>query len=314
MTRKITLLCITMLASLVCLNTSVFASSKAKKPEDYDRDYKGCLINCLYRPINKVCYLGIYWTARHNPNTRIYLAAYKNNKQELISALQDGGDINEGDLVGLASYASPKHLVLLLDHNANPNKGDTWGSTPAHLAISAGNAPNLAVLVQYGARLDMRDKYNNTPSELATKLGHVNCLQVIRAAPLLRQQKIDEDAKELRLMGALEKEEKKRKAHEQETQARNEAPPLPRPAASKALTDEEKKRQQEVAQQKLKDKLEWEQKQMRIAEERKIKDENVRQEQARIDAKQQQRYEQELQAGKQAARRIQYRFKQEKKK
>jgi len=306
MTQKITLLYITVLTYLVCLNTSVFASRLAQKPEDYDRDTTTTCGACPIRTGNKMHHAWLSLTRKNDPDSKVFLAVCRDNKEELASAISAGGNINTEPIARLFSYATPKQIVLLLENGFNL-KGKIGGYFPVERAVIGGNAPVLAELVKRGA---LDDSSTKLAIYRAKVMNCQNCLEVIEDAPQLLAQKRDEDLEEIKRIGEQEKEVRQREHDLARLVARQHQASV----APKELTDEEKKRQQEIAQQELQRQLARKEEQARITQQARIADAEFRQEQERIAAKQREKYEQARDARKKEAREKQEQFKQARKK
>lgn len=276
-------------------------SSYAMSPSEYEYDGNGCT-RCFGRAINRITYLASYYTEKHDADNRVYFAAYNYNPQQLASALKDGGHIDSGDLVGLATYAPAKNLVLLLEHGANPNVKDTKGNTAVELAIHSGHAPALAVLIQYGARLDTIGTTSKlTPDKLAKLLGSTHCLEVIHDAPKLRQAKLNEQLEAKKAVLIKQSWQKFLKDYRASSQSTSSTQA---PAQASSSIDPEKEPQHQANELRKKQALEDEQR----------KKKELENEHERVAAKQKEAYQMEYTQGKRLARKKHAQLKQAKNK
>jgi ankyrin repeat protein len=70
-------------------------------------------------------------------------------------------------------------VKLLLDHGANLNSRDQFGSTPLHAAVISGYESMVELLLERGADFTCTDAKGITPLLCATKKGHVQITQLL---------------------------------------------------------------------------------------------------------------------------------------
>lgn len=271
-------------------------SATGMQPDEYDFDSSGCL-RCLDRVILKSC---VFYISYLNPtiDNKVFIASFRGNSKDLISALKAGGNINFQQAPGgwtalhyVAHNAPLQHLKMLLDNGANPNITDDDGNTPCHSAIEGGNTPGVALLIQYGAQLDYKNENQLTAYALAKKLKHSNCMKVIGDAPLLRQLAQEENnptplIKEKAPLLVAVKKTMHVRTHVEDTHKKNHSPAINThlPIFVPILTPQEIALQNQQAHQEL------------------IEKQAIEKELARVKAKHKEAYQQEFLAGKQQAR------------
>lgn len=73
----------------------------------------------------------------------------------------------EGPLLTAAKDGKEAIMMLLLDHGANIEQGDTWRNTAAHIAAANGHAGVIRILAAHGADLSRLGSGSETPLEKA---------------------------------------------------------------------------------------------------------------------------------------------------
>ena len=68
---------------------------------------------------------------------------------------------------------------LLLNAGANPNKQNSWGSTPLHYACYGNHVECVRVLAGRGARVDIVDCHGRTPKDDAEHRRHTAVLELL---------------------------------------------------------------------------------------------------------------------------------------
>ncbi|MGR9101114.1 MAG: ankyrin repeat domain-containing protein [Gammaproteobacteria bacterium] len=72
-----------------------------------------------------------------------------------------------------------KILEILLDQGANPNTRQKDGSTPLHLAASAGKLTEAKLLISYGAKIDLFDKAGYAPIHNAAENDKLEIVELL---------------------------------------------------------------------------------------------------------------------------------------
>lgn len=122
-----------------------------------------------FQPLGLACFLGHYETAER----LIQVGAAVNSP----SRNEDGFTP-----IQLAAAAGNADIVLLLlEHDANPNARESRGLTPLHLAAQNGDVKTLHILLFNGADLSIGCNQGKLPLDMAIEAGHT------QAADLLRQ-------------------------------------------------------------------------------------------------------------------------------
>jgi ankyrin repeat protein len=106
------------------------------------------------------------------------------NLGELRLLIASGVDINQGDvergLTPLHVAVENRHLEIvqeLLNHNANPNKAQNWGSVPLHFAVIEGNLEIVRTLIRHGADMNIQNTGGWTPLHWAGFYGHLDIIK-----------------------------------------------------------------------------------------------------------------------------------------
>ena len=113
----------------------------------------------------------------------LHLAVIANEENLVKLLLQRDADVNRGDIYGssplhLATCLGNKSIVeLLLEHNADINKYNNEGWTALHLASEAGKVEIVDLLIQHQANLDVQTKYGRTPLHWAVASEQVPAVQ-----------------------------------------------------------------------------------------------------------------------------------------
>ena len=116
--------------------------------------------------------------SKREPNLR---NAIMNDRRETVEfLLTHGADPNKKNTVG----STPLHLAvslnninivqLLLTRGADPNKKSTVGFTPLHLAVNRNNKEIVQRLLDHGADPNIQNNYGATPLHLAAIHNTIN--------------------------------------------------------------------------------------------------------------------------------------------
>ena len=67
-----------------------------------------------------------------------------------------------------ATYGNTPVAQVLLDHHANPNTANRFGSTPLHQAADGKRLPIIKLLLEHGANRDAKDRKGRKPVDRTT--------------------------------------------------------------------------------------------------------------------------------------------------
>ena len=132
--------------------------------------------------------LDINWVDPDNRSTAVHAAAQNGHDKCLSAIIRHGGaDLSKGDKFGWA----PIHtacgngriacLLILLDHDIDPNVRMADASTPMMLCCIGGHVKCLALLLDRGADPDLACGEGRTPAHAACQASHLKCLQLLIA-------------------------------------------------------------------------------------------------------------------------------------
>merc|ERR1712137_49604 len=110
----------------------------------------------------------------------VHLACVIDSTDWLERLIEEGLDVNstndngESPLHWAALY-HPKHVAILLKHNANPMMYDTKGNLPLHFAAESGRKDIIELLLQFEYRPQLLLNYQNqTPLMVAIYHGNLD--------------------------------------------------------------------------------------------------------------------------------------------
>eukprot|EP00039_Didymoeca_costata_P020004 m.339684 g.339684 ORF g.339684 m.339684 type:complete len:734 (+) comp18911_c0_seq1:188-2389(+) len=130
---------------------------------------------------------GLFITVRqiHASNTsRVVQSAAKGNTAVVQRHYERGlgTEVDEAGRTPLHAAASNGNIaivvMLLFNHDENPNATDAKGRTPLHAAAEAGYAEICQQLVEAGAK-NLRDKQDLTPLDLAKRHNHMKACEIL---------------------------------------------------------------------------------------------------------------------------------------
>ncbi|MBT2620778.1 ankyrin repeat domain-containing protein [Chryseobacterium sp. ISL-6] len=115
----------------------------------------------------------------------LILACYKGNLEVAKFLMDNVKDVNyksqEGTALAGLSVKYNKDLVeYLLKKNADPNIGDTTGSTPLFWAVKFGNKELIELLLKYKADKSKKDSMGMTPFEYALKTNNTDIINLLK--------------------------------------------------------------------------------------------------------------------------------------
>ena len=118
----------------------------------------------------------------------IWIASRKGKLERVRQLIQDGQDVNSGDMFGItplmkaADNGRDQVVQELIRAGADVNGKDDYKQTALHWASSWGHSSVVKTLAEAGAYLNEQDKYGRTPLILTAYWGHANVVvELIRA-------------------------------------------------------------------------------------------------------------------------------------
>jgi uncharacterized protein len=121
-----------------------------------------------FQPLGLACFFGHYETVKYLINA---------------GAVLNSSALNLQGSTPLHSATTAGHLkvvILLLNHNANPNSHDNNGFTPLHIACQNGNTRMIRSLLFNGADMTISSHQGELPLDLAIRAGHTEAITLLK--------------------------------------------------------------------------------------------------------------------------------------
>jgi ankyrin repeat protein len=121
-----------------------------------------------FQPLGLACFFGHCETAEYLIKAGAVVNSPSQNSLS-VTPIQSATAAGHADVV-----------LLLLQHNANPNTRENNGFTPLHVAAQNGNTPIIRSLLYNGADLTIRTHEGKLPLELAIEAGHTDAAMLLK--------------------------------------------------------------------------------------------------------------------------------------
>ena len=121
-----------------------------------------------FQPLGLACHFGRYETA-------VYLI-----KAGAVVNSPSRNSLKVTPLHSAAAMGYNNVVLLLLNHDANPNTKDCNGFTTLHTAAQIGNTDMIRTLLFNGADLTIRNRQGKLALELAVEAGHLDAVALLR--------------------------------------------------------------------------------------------------------------------------------------
>ncbi|MCU7618212.1 ankyrin repeat domain-containing protein [Chryseobacterium sp. PBS4-4] len=120
-----------------------------------------------------------------NGFSTLILACYRGNTEVANFLIDHVKDVNykssEGTaLAGLSVRYNRDLVEHLLNKNADPNIGDSTGTTPLLWAIKSGNKELVEILLKYKADKTTKDSMGMTPFEYALQTNNTEIINLLK--------------------------------------------------------------------------------------------------------------------------------------
>jgi len=121
-----------------------------------------------YQPLGLACYFGHYETAEY----LIKAGAVVNSPSR--------NSLGATPLLSAVAAGHAKIVLLLLQHNANPNTRENNGYTPLHAAAQNGDTEVIRTLLFNGADMSICSNQGESPVDMAVEAGHTQAAALFK--------------------------------------------------------------------------------------------------------------------------------------
>jgi len=163
-------------------------NARDKRSIDPTLLWKACAANDILEVTKLVAAGGDVQMSDYNSRSPLWIAAYKGFPRVVKHLLDNGADVDAGDIWEERSplfIATSQHhlniMTILLDNNANPNLRNREHVSPLSAAVYGGDFDAVSLLLQRGATLGI-DGTGFSQVFIAKKYGYKDILQVLTLA------------------------------------------------------------------------------------------------------------------------------------